>query len=85
LREQPGAGLLQTDLHEKHENLNKNLNLPALSQLQFGHLSPAHLYRSALNSILPALDLVTTLRGPQGCSAARLDAFPQELTISRGV
>jgi hypothetical protein len=22
-------------LHEKHENLNKNLNLPALSQLQF--------------------------------------------------
>jgi hypothetical protein len=27
--------ILQTDLHEKHENLNKNLNLPALSQLQF--------------------------------------------------
>ena len=35
LREQPGAGLLQTNLHEKHENLNETLNLPALSQLQF--------------------------------------------------
>jgi len=27
---------LQTDLHEKHESLNENLNLPVLSQLQFG-------------------------------------------------
>src|SRR5262245_59336279 len=35
LWEQPGAAILQNDLHEKNENLNKNPNLPALSHQQF--------------------------------------------------
>jgi hypothetical protein len=31
----PSCKLICTKLHEKHENLNENFNLPALSQLQF--------------------------------------------------
>jgi hypothetical protein len=57
---------LQTDLHEKCENLNKNLNLPALSQLQSRpSLTSAFISlgrRDGLVGKLVALTLATALR-----------------------